>query len=228
MKLRGVLLAAILSVGISSSAFASSYFDGGGAAYRPSSTDPGVTSIYTDIYTPSYPAVYSNSGSSAWPMITDSSSTYYVQVGWWNMSSTYKGSGVHYFFEFNDGTDYQVWNTYGPTENTTHGYRVSLSNGVWTGTEDGVTIGSHTATFKGGGVQFYEEISGSIPYNAAFAGTSTNHARFSNMRMFYNNTTYYSPLQKSDFYADTDGQFDLSNYTQGSSTSTVDFWDARY
>jgi len=222
-----VITGMVLSMVFASACFAND-FDGGVKIYNPSASDPGVTSIYADIFTPTYPAVYTNSTSSAWPMITDSTDTKYVQVGWWDFSNTYSGSGVHYFFEYNDGTDYQVYNTYGPAQNTTHGYRVELSNGVWSGTAGGATIGTHSSSYKGAGIQYNEEIGGSIPYNAAFAGTSTDHAIFSNMRMFYNNITYYSPIPGSNFSAAPDGAYDLSNYISGSSSSTVDLWDTRY
>lgn len=213
----------------------------------------GLTSIYADIYTPkTYPDNYASSGSNAWPMIYDG--TKYVQVGWItsnSMNGNYGNTiisipnGVHYFYEINYGvanSDYQVYNTNGPATDTTHGYRVTLgSDGYWTGTVDGVQISAFANQisstqyyFSGTIAQYCEELNsgGKDAYNSAFAGTAINHAKFSNLRAFQNNITYYSPIPTTIFQDTNAGQNITSHYGDTSiypdqSNSYVEYWDTR-
>ncbi|MFC4767106.1 hypothetical protein [Effusibacillus consociatus] len=218
----------VIATGISTNAFAANKFVGGQANYNPSSTDPGVTSIYTDIYTPSYPNVFESSFSCTWPMIVDSNTDKYVQVGWMKINYPNYKQGTYYFFEegsSTNGTYNREFAGVGPDQYTTHGYRVFMENGNWKGSVDGAQIGTvRTKTWKGAGIQYYEEIAGSDPYKAAFAGTSSTHAKFSSLRTYYNNNTIYTPALS--FYVDPGaGKLDNSKYN---SSGYFDAWDARY
>jgi hypothetical protein len=212
------------------------YFDGGQIAFGTGN----LTSVYVDIKTPDYPYVYFNSGSSAWPMIVNRStspSTSYVQVGWTKDNYVSQNNGVHYFYEVyygNVGNDYQVYSTVGPASLSTHGYRVSHTGpdpdpnglGYWVGTVDGAQISSYPSTFSGHEAEYYEEIYGGQAYNAQFAGRAGNHAIFSNIRAFSNGITYYSP--SLSWLHDTDGMQDTSHYIPGNASSTLELWDSRY
>lgn len=140
--------------------------------------------------------------------------------------------------------DYQVYNTYGPANDTTHGYRVTLSADkvYWVGSVDGAQIAAYPTQldsadyfFSGQIAEYYEELTSGQKQaqNSAFAGTISNHARFSNIRAFFNNTTYYSPTADAYSVLDTNGAQDIST-THYSSTITnqslsyIDLWDIRY
>jgi hypothetical protein len=195
-----------------------------------------LSSIYVDITTPNYPYVYQYSASSAWPMLVNSSTgDKYVQVGWYKANQQGRvADGVHYFSEVNYGYnaltgDYDVhtvWSQVGPQANTIHGYRVRIENGNFVCYADDATIATWPASFTATAYQFYEELNGSQPYNAQFAGQASAHARFANLRIFANNTTTNSP--SLTMTKDTNGMYDMSMYTTGNSSSTIDLWDARY
>ncbi|KEO81269.1 hypothetical protein [Tumebacillus flagellatus] len=196
--------------------------------------DSGVTSVYTDIYTPDYPTINAKSGSCAWPMITSSiyGATEYVQVGWTDDSQVSQADGVHYFYEINYGSsssDYQVYSSVGPQANRVHGYRVAKDNTNWngnfTGTVDGALIASYPG-FVGNGVQYYEEIYGYDLTSTSFAGTNTNKAKFSNLRAFVNGSTIYSPALT--MYFDRNGGYDDSHYKSNDQTSYLYLWDTRH
>lgn len=225
----------------------SNCFNGFASDFGPGGAS-GVTSVYADIYTPNtYPVVKSPSDSAAWPMAYNSATGAYAQVGWISeqgmsdLQGNARPNGVHYFYEIYYGgpnnTDFQVYNTYGPAPGSTHGYRIALENGYWNGYEDNALISSYPTSFYtlnqsyyllyANVAEYYEELAGNPATNAAYAGTSSNHAKFSNMRAFFNGTTYYSPhisWSNSDYSAKSD----YSKYTEGVSTSTIDFWDSRY
>ena len=203
MKRKKIYFVVFLIVLIFSCSFSTVYAHGvGGQAYFGSSGD-GVTSIYADIKIPNYPYVPTSAGSCAWPLITGSggSNSFYVQVGWWKMNALNIHTGIYYFYEINYGTannDYQVYSTTGPAANSTHGYRVSLitvgSNKYFSGSVDGTTIANYNRiwngiTYKGTGVQFYEELNGNNATSAHFAGSLSSPAIFANLRAFYNGYT---------------------------------------
>ncbi|MFC4767076.1 hypothetical protein [Effusibacillus consociatus] len=242
-KLSTAFLAGLLSILLGTSAIAATgptnVYTGGYAQY-PDSSSGQMTSVYCDIKTPSYPDTFYPSASNGWPMIVGTYSNGadkvpYVQVGWVKANGVFSGEtngeGVRYFWEHNDrkGHFYRVFSAVGPAENTTHGYRVYYEAGDWKGTVDGGKIGSYPKIFTSLGAQYYEElVSQEDVYRAAYAGTSTNHARFSNIRYFFNNTTYYSPTLNMS--SDGVGKYDQSNYSStktDQSQSYIEFWDSR-
>jgi hypothetical protein len=181
-------------------------------------------------------------GSSAWPMIGNTGK--YVQVGWCdniNMISDDFGTqfatpnGPHYFYEINYDnstdpySDFQEYSTYGPAQNTTHHYEVTLTNSKWVGTVDGVTIASLDEYMTNGyylqsglSYTFSEEMTSS---NSHYAGTSVDHARFSNMRIFYNGQTIYSPQNYSPLSDGPAGRTMHYSSSGDQSQSWMDLWD---
>ncbi|WP_152559273.1 hypothetical protein [Tumebacillus flagellatus] len=237
-KISTLAVMGVLSLFVAQSASANAFVGGYDDCY-PSATDSGVTSIFANIKTPStYPVVGSNSGSSAWVMITGNDShTIYAQVGWeksYGISSKQNnaGDGVHYFYEINYGgsadNDIKVFNPVGPDQGVTHAYRLyNDGKGNFVGTEDGAQIGSYSA-FKGTGVTFAEELNGTNQWAAAYPGSASSPAVFDSLRYFFNGTTYYSPglFWVNNAY----GGSDRTNYKYGvdGSSSYIKFWDTRY
>lgn len=159
----------------------------------------------------------------------------YVQVGWYKaLNHGAVVDGVHYFYQVNIGFDplkgtydvYTNWSPVGPATNSTHGYRVYVDGTLYRCYADDALIASPLKKFDATGYEFSEEINGNIPYNAQYPGKASAHAKFSNLRIFANGVTYYSP--SLNFSADPNGRYDASNYSVGVATSTVDYWDSRY
>jgi hypothetical protein len=245
MKLKKKLVALVCGValasGVAGEAFATSYHNGGAVDWAPSSWDPGVTSIFSKIWTPPYPDVYYPSFSTAYNMIRGGGK--WAQTGWYKQdwfpadNPNNINDGVHYYMQVYDGSGNPIQedrSEWGPAAESWHEYRTYKdSNGNWVGQVDGVNIGAFPANFKGIGPEYSEEIGapdGETPYKAAFPGTTAKHSRHEQMRVYYNNWTYYSPIPNTA-WSNTDpndiGQQNTANYTEGISASWIELWDSR-
>lgn len=176
------------------------------------------TQAFATIKTPSYPDVYNGSFSNAWTMLTGSNS--WAQTGWIKFSD----GTIRYFFQYDKdyGTPYTIYGTYGPASNSSHNYNTYRSGSNYIGVVDSSQIASYPAGFDSYGYEFAEEIKN---FDAAFIGTSSNHAIFSNIRIVENGNTVYSPLL--NWRADYDGGLYTSNYYVYYINSSFECWDLR-
>jgi hypothetical protein len=191
----------------------------------------GVTGASATITMPSYPAVYLHGASNGWVGIALSPQL--VQVGWIDINGQggTRKDGIHYFIEqvYSDNTNSILYSTVGPAEYSSHFYDVHLSSGgtTYLGYVDNVQIGGFSNIFTPNQAAFLEEINantGYSAYQAAFAGTSTNHVVFSTIAATKNGVTTVGPTMTT-WYEDGNSFVDNSHYN---SPNTFEVWDTRY
>lgn len=237
-SIKSIVLSLILILLLSYDVFATistaHYFNGGEHTY----SNFYVTSTNANISYPSTPTVGTGSATSAWTMCYNSSLRTYAQVGWARdngYNSNLPDNSTRYFFECYDGsTDYLIVNGTGPAVGSNHACKVTRDS-TWTysGTVDGAFIGSYAnqVSFASDSVKYSEELGAigdpPMPTNAQYIGTTTSHARFSNISVIYNGTTYYSPSLAFVQEYTVAGQ-STTNYISGNSSSYFDVWDTRY
>lgn len=179
-----------------------------------------ISGVKTDIYTATYGVISSGHFTCAWPMVWQTGTAKYAQVGW--AVEPISGKPLcHYFYQACDGTTFYEYNSaVGPAWNTWHNYSVIKdSNGYWVGKEDDAIIGSVYISMTPNNVQYFNENDTST---TQYIGTSSNKLEFSQAK-YYNGSSWLKP--SLSFSNDTNSRIDTSPWSLGGYWYS---WDSRY
>ncbi len=215
LAVTGVLLSLFTS-----NAFAAQPHAGG----NHTSTMYTYTQAYAKIKTPTYPATYYPSFSTAYTMLKGPS--FFAQVGWIKENEP-EMNDTKYVWQYYDwstmANPQTQYGTYGPAQDSSHTYNTYRSGNTYFGYVDATLISSHAVEQNATGYEFFEEIEN---YNAAFAGTSSGHAVFSNLQVVESGNVVFSPYLS--WVTDPEATLYTGSYTADASGSSFEIKDNRY